>query len=100
MAVEEIDSAIIVELLGVTLFSVYSEIMFAMWMPAICHFPDWLHLILQFWFIGLPQATIIILPQYIIQIYMVFGVFGLFGGGFSYFRYAYKTRCNYCIHYL
>ena len=60
MPVEKIDTETIVELLGVTLFSVYSEIVFAMWMPAICHYPSWLHLILQFWFIGLPQATIII----------------------------------------
>lgn len=88
MTMKKIESGTITELLGITLFSIYSEIVFSMWMPAICHYPDWLHLILQFCFIGLPQATIIILPQFIKTFYLFFGVFGILGGALSYLRYA------------
>ena len=86
MATDKIGLETIGELLAVTLFSVYAEIVFALWMPVLCYYPDWLHLILQFWFIGLPQATIIIIPQYSTTMYLIFGVFGILGGILSYLR--------------
>ena len=80
----------VVELLAVTLFSLYVEIAYFFWMPILTKFPPVLHLFLQFLFIGLPQCLIIILPQFIISFYLAFGVFGLVGGILSYMRYIIK----------
>ena len=83
-----IEYNIIFELLTVTLFSLYSVFCFSMWNPFIFSFncPEWIQIILQFLFIGLPQATIIMVPQYSLAMYFVFGLFGLLGSLVSYLQ--------------
>lgn len=83
-----IENRTVFELLGVTLFSVYVQICFTAWMPAICNFPYWFHIIVQFAFIGLPQAAIIIIPQYLLKFYSLFSLFGAIGLLCSYLRFV------------
>ena len=79
---------LISELLAVTLFSFYSVACFSMWSPFLFSLKclQWKQIVLQFLFIGLPQATIIIVPQYLVVFYLAFGVFGLLGSLVCYFQ--------------
>lgn len=86
MTLETINNHTIFELVGVTLFSFYSEICFSFWMPAMCDFPHWFHLLAQFLFIGIPQAAIIIIPQHMSHFYFSFGIFGIIGLFLSFMR--------------
>lgn len=81
----------IIELLSVTLFSLYSVGCFSLWMPFIfsCKCPQWMQLILQFLFIALPQSTITIVPQHAFNFFILFGLFGSLGFLVSYFQYTY-----------
>lgn len=86
METEFIPNNIIIELLAVTLFSLYAELCFTFWMPLICDYPEWFHLLVQFAFIGLPQAAIIIIPQHVSNFFIIFGIFGSIGALCSYLR--------------
>ena len=83
---ELIQNTTIFELLLVNLFSLHVELCFTFWMPLICDYPEWFHLLVQFGFIGLPQAAIIIVPHHALNFYIIFGVFGLIGAFCSFLR--------------
>lgn len=74
------------ELLIVTLFSLYASVAYSLWMPLLSRMSKFPHMPAQFLLIALPQASIILLPQYKGLFYLIFGIFGGVGGLLSWFR--------------
>lgn len=84
---ESIETKNIAELLAITLYSIFAEVCFAFWMPAFSICPYWLQTIVQFLFIAVPQASIILLPQHIYLFYIGNSMFGFLGILMSVLRY-------------
>ena len=76
-----------VDLLRLTLLSIYIIVANACWMPFFSRFPQNFMLFIQFFLIAIPQSMIVIFPEHCNKQYAFFSVFGSLGALFSYLRY-------------
>ena len=76
-----------VDLLKLTLLSIYIIFANACWMPFFSRFPQKVMLFIQFFLIAIPQSMIVIFPEHSNKQYSFFSVFGSLGALFSYLRY-------------